>query len=79
MSTVYEIGRWVWPPCTGWRFRTESPTLLPSAIPRLGRRKLVTENQKMKGVMKTDWRLPQKPRMEEKIVFRIPPHLLLPL
>lgn len=78
LSTVNELGRWVWPPCTSWRFRTKSPTLLPTAIPRSGRRKLVTEIQEMKGMMKTDWRLPQKSRMEGKIVFRSPPHLLLP-
>lgn len=35
--------------------------MLPSAIPRRGWRNLVTENQEMKGVMKTDGRLPQKP------------------
>lgn len=35
--------------------------MLPSVILRQGRRNLVTENQEMKGVMKTGWRLPQKP------------------
>lgn len=78
MSTVNEIGRWVWPLRTGWRFRSKSPTLLPSAMPRSGRGKLLMENQEMKGAMRTDWRLPQKPRMEEKIGFRSTPHLLLP-
>lgn len=46
-------------PRTG--IRTRNPTMPPSAIPRRGWRNLVTENQEMKGVMKTDWRLPQKP------------------
>lgn len=35
--------------------------MLRGAIPGRGRRNLVTENQEMKGVMKTDRRLSQKP------------------